>query len=374
MGYTISIDKFENIISKYFAQPELNKVENCLTKMQIAQEEFFNLYRNLQMELARKMYSLNIAVENDSADELLEDISKIKNLYPFFSNYSNLIEEFTKTVLQSEKETQEIYLVQNNKLCPLCGNSSIISFRKYFLNYNTENSEPQIAFVPTSYCPECQKNLITYEQYRQYKVNEGNLQIKYWADYADNDDIEFFETAKDLIILSETKCEHEAQALTGMFLTIRKDGRIAPEYKSITYCDECKQYMILKEDYQSFGGVPVCTVIDESKTKKYVETYTAKKIIRKTPVLGDIGYNVNNIKRLTKKQRQTILALQVETGQLDQQEIVSYLRSLTEKHKNQSQYDSAINKWLEDLFFVYHYPQNDTMISYIRKIVSKYNL
>lgn len=126
---------------------------------------------------------------------------------------------------------------------------------------------------------------------------------------------------------------------------------------SAGYCDTCKRYFILNEEYQKLlaKGIILCNVIkeDDKGQVKHIEKSISQW--NKESILHKLGYNVDSSQNLSATKRQKILSKIIDCKILTRVEICTHLDMLIRLHQSKKEMQAACMKWKEDRKFVADY-------------------
>lgn len=164
---------------------------------------------------------------------------------------------------------------------------------------------------------------------------------------------------KDFVVRSNVfKCTHDKHKMDDVVaeVYIDEDGKKHLEKISAGYCPQCNIYFIMESTYENLKrrGIILCRISDRKNYMKMI--YSANGIkLAKESILMQYGYNVSQIKGLSKLKRQKILAVIIDNDVLSKSEIISYLDFFIRQRSHMSNMETAISKWEEDEEFVEHY-------------------
>ena len=124
------------------------------------------------------------------------------------------------------------------------------------------------------------------------------------------------------------------------------------------YCQTCDKFFVLERVYQRLKkrGRLLCKVVT---TDFWLPKYLKVENSNDDSIYGNpeshlhmLGYNVNAQLNLSKVQRRSILRQIIINGDLTRGEICNHLIYLINRNQNNSKFDVAITKWLDDLKYV----------------------
>ena len=179
----------------------------------------------------------------------------------------------------------------------------------------------------------------------------------------------------DIIVLNNTNVcsngQHKTYDINVFIPVLDNLGQVKALPIVASYCQTCKRYTILKDDFKSIEGIIMCQVIDETATTKTKE-YDEFDIEQKQSILYRYGYNVNSKQNLTSKQRHIILASVIEAGILNRRQILDHLTILIERGNKIPSWKEATDKWKQDRHYVKSYNTDNLPSVIFDKIILKY--
>ena len=164
---------------------------------------------------------------------------------------------------------------------------------------------------------------------------------------------------KDFVVRSNVfKCTHDKHKIDNVVaeIYIDEDGKRHLEKISAGYCPQCNIYFIMESTYENLKrrGIILCRISDRKNYMKMIYSANGLKLAKES-ILMQYGYNVSQIKGLSKLRRQKILAVIIDNDVLSKSEIISYLDFFIRQRSHMSNMETAISKWEEDEEFVEHY-------------------
>lgn len=181
---------------------------------------------------------------------------------------------------------------------------------------------------------------------------------------------------KDVIVLSNLiSCTIKEHSLKDMFVKVpifNVNGNINFVNINISYCNQCKKYIMLKNDFKQIEGVVACQVIDQTTTKNKSDIDDIE-LKEKESILYQYGYNVRTKDNLSSKQRHLILASVVESNILTREQICSHLDTLIERGEKIDNWKLATQKWKQDRYYIKKYNTNNLPNILLDKIILKYS-
>lgn len=371
---SINTNFIKELIYKYLGSKQIAEIEKILAQNNVQMFAFLSYLKDVQKKLAEELYKISISDELENDNLLLQNIHELKKQVKSISSNINETSELQLELTKASVDPVQIYLSEYENNCSACDENSTIESLKYY-SYLDENGKTVWDKVKTAYCPECDTHNITYEKLKHTRLQDSNVILKHGSIWADDDNVEFFDNIDDLIIISNIEnCIREKHILTdlsGIILLIKEDGSITPEFVPITYCEACNRYTMLKGKYEQLNGIPTCKIIDETS---FYSKDNDNDFSGSASELNQLGYNVNYIDNLSDVQRQTILALQIESGKMTRSEIGSYISFQIDKFKSRKNCERAVARWRRDLEYIDSYNKDtNVIVDKIKNIILKYN-
>lgn len=174
------------------------------------------------------------------------------------------------------------------------------------------------------------------------------------------------------IVLSHNKkCLNNNHILldtVALIRVVQTDGTIIGVTTKAVFCQQCNQYIVLKQDFDAIKqiGVLLCVVEDYPVKKSFNTSFNVSTNESKIHMLG---YNVEKKHGYTYKQRQIILANIMENYNVTQHEILSIIDLNIARHQNQLNYSDAVSKWKQDRIYVSNYKLGDCPEVIIDKVI-----
>ncbi len=286
--------------------------------------------------------------------------SIIHQLQEFADNTRLLDETPTKNVTGSDTNnpTKMVYLkVTTESNCPICYKSEIVPMENTKTNFNIYDESGKYirtGTIESMRCNRCNKFFITRDSYHSLKsrilLNNTNLKISFFRcipkiiDYADF-----------LVLSSIQRCSNENHYVRDILASIRviyNNGDIVLERINASYCQECDRFIVLKEDYKKLNGIPMCRIIDETRTTPNDNHFEGFDYSESDTLFFQRGYNVNCIDNLPKAQRQRILEQILIHHEISKAEICSYIDTLISRGEKIPNWNNAVKRWKEDREFI----------------------
>ena len=219
-------------------------------------------------------------------------------------------------------------------------------------------------------------------QYDDHNIPNDDI-VPDYENAEDIDDAQFSDMNEkkldiyNVIVLSTIrKCKHNNHILSDIVVDVPvlyNDGNIRYKSVLVSYCSECKHYVMLKSDYLQIDGIIMCKIIDETTNGGDTNDATYFLEAQKHSVVYNYGYNVNASNNLPAKVRQLILASLVEAKILSRSEIRDHLNSLIMRGKKVKSLHDATRKWQEDRNFINAYKTENLPKGVFNKIILKYS-
>ena len=153
-----------------------------------------------------------------------------------------------------------------------------------------------------------------------------------------------------------TKNNHNIEDIDALIFILRKDGRIMPRTLPAHYCKTCNKYYITRWQFEQICdlGILMCQMITENGSKHNSSSHYYDNL-QEESILYRSGYNVKAKDDLSAKQRQMIIAMVIESGMCNNNQISSHLTWLINNWRDNQSMQNAIQKWTEDRDFVINY-------------------
>lgn len=348
------------------------EIIEILQKYQDSNNTLLNDINNNISNIIEKLYSINQNLAerinslildknaNNNVSEIVEDSITLRNYIESIQflnikeiSLNNLSTEISEEIVPNPTNIMpkpvKLYLCEDN-VCPECD----CNMDETYTIYSQKVNETFIQHRISSYkCGCCHKYFIPDYDIVDIDITETNLKFdtKYYNKITLFDDVYVVTN-----INYHSSQNHKLEDIDGKLNLILSNGEITTRVVNITYCDFCKKYYMLKSTYDNLTGVPVCSIIDETKVKQ--ENSENFIFDTKGSKLTQYGYNVNCIDKLTDSQRRKILMIQLLSKNMQRNEIISILETNIERAesmmKNQSKRDmsNALQKWKDDKNFV----------------------
>lgn len=179
----------------------------------------------------------------------------------------------------------------------------------------------------------------------------------------------------DVIVLSNTaKCSYNGHKTydVNIFVPVLDEcGNVTAISIVASYCQTCKRYTVLKDDFKEITGVIMCQIIDETG-QSATSSSDDFDIEQKQSILYKYGYNVKSKANLSSKQRHIILASIIESGILNRRQVLDHLTILIERGSKIPSWKDATDKWKQDKYYVKNYNVTNLPSVVFDKIILKY--
>lgn len=146
-------------------------------------------------------------------------------------------------------------------------------------------------------------------------------------------------------------------------------GIIEEKFNAL-YCEKCNKYFILESTYEhlkSIGHI-CCKVIEYDDILGNISNFNEWQ---NKSILAMYGYNVNSSHALSSNKRHAILDFLIQNNIMTPQRIIVHLEMLIRIRRNMSSMKKAIEKWREDIDYLYHYDKMNSNII-VRSIYRHY--
>lgn len=356
-------DEFINLIFKYerFNKNEITNIYNDVNAI-------ISSVKQIQRNLSDKLYeTLNSDDINDNSNEIFEDIQLIKKQVKDLKLLSYKLNQ-ENSILYKLQECKPVKLyITLNDICPVC-NIKMNATKTTYSNLSN-NNEIEYKKLETYYCHNCKKYFLDDDNIELINAKKTNLILLF----------EYYKKLSmfDVIVITHiNKCSgqnHEIKDMNGIIPIINTVGSIEYITVNIIYCKTCNRYIMLKSEYDSIKGIPICEIHDETQqtdNKSQQNIYNGRG-----SKLCNYGYNVNYIHNLSDKTRHTILSVHLLSNSMTKGEICSYLDSQIIKGSKIPSWKIAVSKWKSDKEFVLNFDSEKMKSTInINKLILKYKV
>lgn len=317
--------------------------------------------RNDMINQLQNMY-LDEDLENDTTiiNENIVSINKyLKSIKEVQSTLKCKIEqeEIHKPIIPEFDSKIHIHLVDDD-LCPECN----VKLHPSPINYqiiiqNTIHSR----LIKWYKCPVCKKLFVLDCDIENFNFEKTNIIL----------DEKYHQSVPpvsiySVVVLSNTlKCSSKCHTtdVVAKLPTFDKDGKLAYVSVHASYCFNCKEFTILKDDFSRIKNVVICKITD--KTSEYNSKQKDDiDIAQRNSVLFNYGYNVQTKADLSEVQRHRILASVIEAGIMTRRGILDHLTTLIQRGNKIPSWRLATDKWLNDKKYISNY-RSDMLPEYI---------
>lgn len=318
-----------------------------------------NLFNeSISLELQHLLSNHKINDTNQLYNDCIALCNYIDSIKPLQEQEKDFVEHVAKEeteeiivpqVPNNILESIKLYLCEDN-LCPECECNMNEVYTDYSQNINGAYIQNKVSFYK---CECCGKYFIPDYDAVDIDITNTNLifDTKYYNKITLFDDV--YVTTN---INYHSSKNHKLEDIDGKLNIILPNGEIITKIVCVTYCRFCKRYYMLKSTYDNLNGIPICSIIDETKVKQ--ESTDTILFDSKGSKLTQYGYNVNCIEKLTDTQRRRILTIQLLSKNMQKNEIISILDTNIEraesllKNKSKRDMSNALRKWRDDKNFV----------------------
>lgn len=244
--------------------------------------------------------------KTNSTNELYQDCITLCN---YIDSLKTLDESYSEQVASNEVTGEDsnhhsktpmpkpvkLFLCDDN-ICPACECNMIETHTMYTKKVNKNLMQRKIFSYK---CDCCHKYFIPDYDAVDLDIIDTNLifDTKYY------DKLTLFDEVYVVTNINHhSSNNHELKDMDGKLCLILPNGNIITRIVNITYCSSCKKYYMLKSTYDSLTGVPICSIVDETKERQV--SPDGFIFDSKGSKLTQYGYNVNCIDKLTDIQRQ----------------------------------------------------------------------
>lgn len=251
-------------------------------------------------------------------------------------------------------KTIRVKITTNDKECPICHKNNYVEMAKTNITYHIFNEDGSFKITrnsPAMQCPVCKRYFVDREIGNLLK-NTPNTELEINPSYIMPKAIEYFDFVVVSNIANCTYSNHTVDDITAGIKIILPNGDITTEYIRACYCKSCDRFTILKKDYETLHGIPICKIIDNTKKPNENVTEFTFSDSDNESFFTQKGYNVNCNDDLSSAQRHSILQQIVEHKEKGIIEICSYIDALITRGKKIPSWATAVSKWKEDRDFV----------------------
>lgn len=371
--------ELKEILSKY-SESNLDEISNINLSIDQITTSLKSIKNNIQKQLDDILSSDDI---NDDGFSILKDINSLKKYIGDINASIIDISKYTpfnNNVVEPDVRDDDIlrfsgkvkaFLVYDY-VCPICGVKMVPHAVDYEVIYDNRIIERKVKWYR---CPTCNKIFVLYSDIENFDTKKTNIEIS--TAYVQK--ISIYE---DIYVVNDicrcTSSHHHIKDITCILPIIMPNGIIDVIEITLAYCEECNKYVMLKYTYENLPGVPVCKIIDETKT--------SNQSVKEEFSFGDseskltrYGYNVNCVANLTKEQRHSILSTQLMVQNMQRSEIISILsKNIANGEKRiaagyKKDWSNAVNKWKSDREFITNFDMDKQYYSLnINRIILKY--
>lgn len=177
----------------------------------------------------------------------------------------------------------------------------------------------------------------------------------------------------DIIVVAKSMiCHNNQHAVTpyrGIVKLLLKDGKEVDYEVYVGYCRECNYFFMFKSDYFKMKevGTPLCAVYQAESLNN--EKQLTKFRYKSQSVLNAMGYTVNANLDLEEEEREKILVRAIKQKLFSINDLISFLNWLIQTRKTQPKYESAVQKWTNDMEFIKEYNKQERESIDINQII-----
>ncbi len=322
-NFTIDYTGIIDLINKYKNDNKNDK--NCIDIINNINDNIQNIIIQLKALLAYlsdKLYQLNTSINYDNNDDNNDNCIKILN------DINTVKQQITQLIKLNESINKPII----NDIKP---DNNITN--------NTKNS----AFDPDS-------NTNKYDINNKYELNFNGI----------------------IVLSTVLKCtvnKHDLIDITAKIPIFNSAGDINFISINVSYCKQCKRYIMLKNDFKQIDDIIACRVIDQTTNYQNNNKNDEIEIKQKESILYQYGYNVQTQKNLTSKQRHLILAAVVESKIMTREQVCAHLDMLINRGSKIPKWEMATQKWMQDRYYVKKYNNKNLPQILFDRVILKYN-
>lgn len=141
------------------------------------------------------------------------------------------------------------------------------------------------------------------------------------------------------------------------------------------YCSGCDRLLISEEEFKRIQNMTqyhfIPTRVNKIDNKKYYSPSNnpfANKRDKESPLML-CGYSVSQKHAIPRYVRQDILRFIIENGILPRLDVIKYIESFIDTNGRRSGMESSVQKWADDLHYVYFYDFNIVAKAQVTKII-----
>jgi len=277
----------------------------------------------------------------------------------------------------------------------------------------SNNKDRYVFYKKTTFCPVCKKYYLyptgslkkLREKHRHYRFEEGSLFIQQFEREKKKIQKEKEEKAERLLQQARKKKEekekkeqtappvqttsikaedflvrtssfscrrngHKYKEITACVTLIRRNNKIQDVFLPGWYCESCKCYYILENDYEKLDrmGVIVAKVYTEKEWRDSRREGKLFSELNPESILHKLGYNVTASQGLSDSIRQETLATAIDFKLMSKREVIDFLSWLINTRSSNYSMQNAIGKWERDREFVSNYKLNTREFVRIKSI------
>lgn len=269
-----------------------------------------------------------------------------------------------------------IRITTNDRDCPDCYKDELVKMRETTISYNIYDEEGNRKItrsVQVMSCPVCKGFFVGRETGRNLKeVENTNLSIS--MSYNMPKSIGYYDFVVVSNITNCTYSNHKVDDLSANIQVILPNGTITIETINTSYCKVCDRFTILKKDYETLRGIPVCKIVDKTKKSSIeVSEFDFSDNDNET-FFTQKGYNVNCNDGLSSAQRHRILEQILKNHEKSQTEICSYIDALITRGEKIPSWSNAVSKWKEDREYISNIKNENNPNVEVESLTLKYTV
>lgn len=179
----------------------------------------------------------------------------------------------------------------------------------------------------------------------------------------------------DIIVINSVKsCSWKEHILSDVKVKIPvlyENSDVVQIDVTISYCQDCNKYIMLKDDYIRITGIIMCQIIDETVKLDHIAQDNVLTQ-QKNSILYHYGYNVSAQSDISEKNRHIILASVIEANILTRIQVEDHLQILIDRGSKIPSWGDAVQKWKRDKHFIHNYKTEKLPKIIFDKIILKY--
>lgn len=304
-------------------------------------------------------------------DELIEDskvLRKYMNSIQFIDIWKDNNSEVSEESIMPTFEKMVYVFLLSEDLCPFCNMKLIRHIIHYQRIINNKLNSEDISWHR---CKNCRNMFVMDYEIENFEYENTNIII----DKSQYKNFSQLDICSVVVLKNTLKCSanHDVVDVIAKIPTLDKNGSVNYTQVTASYCNICKRYTLLKDDFDKIDDILLCQVIDETQSNISNDDIDNNfELGQGKSLLAQYGYNVQTKKDISKKQRQIILASIIEAQILTRRSVIDHLNTLIERGSKIEKWKLATSKWKEDKEYINSYKPGELPEIIFDKIILKY--